>query len=182
MVNTSIFYPLLSCIGTKIVYERAFLLQMRQSPLARTPPVNLPIIPGVTAPKENGDSKGKSNTPPRRRSSSDNPGSPAKGNQPGKFIIKDLYASVTKCCHFQSRSRRRKSNSRWICKKVCLPRLASHIHILHPSIQNDEKPYQDQKQNSFLYLSSGALPREGMLFYYDLSMSPSCFLYMQRQQ
>ena len=36
--------------GTRIVYERAFLLQMRQSPLAKSPPPNLPLIPGVTAP------------------------------------------------------------------------------------------------------------------------------------
>lgn len=35
--------------GTKIVYERAFLVQMRNSPMARTPPKNLPNIPGVTA-------------------------------------------------------------------------------------------------------------------------------------
>merc|ERR1712198_547638 len=28
--------------GTRIVYERAFLMQMRQSPLAKTPPANLP--------------------------------------------------------------------------------------------------------------------------------------------
>jgi hypothetical protein len=35
--------------GTKIVYERAFLVQMRNSPLAKTPPRNLPEIPGVTS-------------------------------------------------------------------------------------------------------------------------------------
>lgn len=34
--------------GTRIIYERQFLLGLRDSPLARTPPVNLPIIPGVT--------------------------------------------------------------------------------------------------------------------------------------
>jgi len=38
--------------GTKIIYERAFLMKMRNSPLARTPPANLPVIPGVTAPKD----------------------------------------------------------------------------------------------------------------------------------
>jgi Eukaryotic translation initiation factor 4E binding protein (EIF4EBP) len=36
--------------GTKIVYERAFLMQMRHSPLAKSPPANLPSIPGVTTP------------------------------------------------------------------------------------------------------------------------------------
>lgn len=35
--------------GTRIIYERNFLLQMRNSPLAKTPPKNLPVIPGVTA-------------------------------------------------------------------------------------------------------------------------------------
>lgn len=34
--------------GTRIVYDRTFLLQMRNSPLARTPPKNLPVIPGIT--------------------------------------------------------------------------------------------------------------------------------------
>ena len=38
--------------GTRIIYERAFLMKMRNSPLARTPPANLPVIPGVTAPKD----------------------------------------------------------------------------------------------------------------------------------
>ena len=32
--------------GTRIVYERAFLMNMRNSPLAKTPPKNLPDIPG----------------------------------------------------------------------------------------------------------------------------------------
>ena len=35
--------------GTKIVYERAFLVNLRNSPLSRTPPTNLPNIPGVTS-------------------------------------------------------------------------------------------------------------------------------------
>ncbi|XP_059472894.1 eukaryotic translation initiation factor 4E-binding protein 1 isoform X2 [Neocloeon triangulifer] len=34
--------------GTRIVYDRTFLLQMRNSPLAKTPPRNLPSIPGIT--------------------------------------------------------------------------------------------------------------------------------------
>ncbi|XP_072021600.1 eukaryotic translation initiation factor 4E-binding protein 1-like [Amphiura filiformis] len=53
--------------GTRIIYERNFLLQMRNSPLARTPPKNLPSIPGVTTgtattggqPKTNGDVQNK---------------------------------------------------------------------------------------------------------------------------
>jgi len=34
--------------GTRIIYDRDFLLQMRQSPAACTPPKNIPFIPGVT--------------------------------------------------------------------------------------------------------------------------------------
>jgi translation initiation factor 4E binding protein 1 len=34
--------------GTRIVYDRAFLLECRNSPLAKSPPVGLPLIPGVT--------------------------------------------------------------------------------------------------------------------------------------
>eukprot|EP00088_Acartia_fossae_P040996 TRINITY_DN42803_c0_g1_i1.p1 TRINITY_DN42803_c0_g1~~TRINITY_DN42803_c0_g1_i1.p1 ORF type:complete len:125 (+),score=53.13 TRINITY_DN42803_c0_g1_i1:39-377(+) len=41
--------------GTRIVYERAFLINMRNSPLAKTPPKNLPDIPGVTLGRGNQD-------------------------------------------------------------------------------------------------------------------------------
>lgn len=34
--------------GSRIIYDRGFLMQMRNSPVARTPPKNLPLIPGVT--------------------------------------------------------------------------------------------------------------------------------------
>lgn len=46
--------------GTRIIYERKFLMQCRASPLAKTPPANLPNIPGITTkddaapPRENG--------------------------------------------------------------------------------------------------------------------------------
>ncbi len=35
-------------IGTRIIYERKFLMELRNSPLSQTPPSNLPVIPGVT--------------------------------------------------------------------------------------------------------------------------------------
>ena len=45
------------------MYERNFLLQMRHSPLAKSPPANLPAIPGVTLggspTKQNGASDAK---------------------------------------------------------------------------------------------------------------------------
>ncbi|XP_023677119.1 eukaryotic translation initiation factor 4E-binding protein 3-like [Paramormyrops kingsleyae] len=34
--------------GTRIIYDRKFLLDCRNSPIARTPPCCLPQIPGVT--------------------------------------------------------------------------------------------------------------------------------------
>lgn len=39
--------------GTRIIYDREFLLQCRNSPHAKSPPVNLPNIPGVTHPVNN---------------------------------------------------------------------------------------------------------------------------------
>jgi hypothetical protein len=56
--------------GTRIVYDRAFLLECRNSPLANSPPVGLPQIPGVTctmppplAHAKNGVSPGKHGFP-----------------------------------------------------------------------------------------------------------------------
>jgi len=36
--------------GTRIIYDRNALLLMRNSPLSKTPPVDMPMIPGVTGP------------------------------------------------------------------------------------------------------------------------------------
>lgn len=61
--DTIVFYFFLVYLsGTRIIYERKFLLELRNSPLSRTPPRNLPLIPGVTcdekvkpgSPKDNG--------------------------------------------------------------------------------------------------------------------------------
>ncbi|KAM6329931.1 eukaryotic translation initiation factor 4E-binding protein 2 [Podargus strigoides] len=38
--------------GTRIIYDRKFLLDRRNSPMAQTPPRHLPNIPGVTSPNE----------------------------------------------------------------------------------------------------------------------------------
>lgn len=46
--------------GTRIVYERAYLMHLRGSPLARTPPSNLPNIPGITVNKKD-DNKQENN-------------------------------------------------------------------------------------------------------------------------
>ncbi|XP_038185035.1 eukaryotic translation initiation factor 4E-binding protein 1 [Arvicola amphibius] len=36
--------------GTRIIYDRKFLMECRNSPVAKTPPKDLPAIPGVTSP------------------------------------------------------------------------------------------------------------------------------------
>ena len=36
--------------GTRIIYDRKFLMECRNSPIANTPPRDLPDIPGVTSP------------------------------------------------------------------------------------------------------------------------------------
>ncbi|KAM6220541.1 eukaryotic translation initiation factor 4E-binding protein 1 [Rhynchocyon petersi] len=36
--------------GTRIIYDRKFLMGCRNSPVAKTPPRDLPTIPGVTSP------------------------------------------------------------------------------------------------------------------------------------
>ncbi|NWV48268.1 4EBP2 protein, partial [Machaerirhynchus nigripectus] len=41
--------------GTRIIYDRKFLLERRNSPMAKTPPCHLPNIPGVTSPGEAGE-------------------------------------------------------------------------------------------------------------------------------
>ncbi|KAM3666661.1 eukaryotic translation initiation factor 4E-binding protein 2 [Ammospiza nelsoni] len=41
--------------GTRIIYDRKFLLDRRNSPMAKTPPCHLPNIPGVTSPGEPGE-------------------------------------------------------------------------------------------------------------------------------
>lgn len=43
-------FPVSSQKGTRIIYDRKFLLECRRSPVAKTPPRGLPNIPGVTSP------------------------------------------------------------------------------------------------------------------------------------
>ncbi|XP_053195911.1 eukaryotic translation initiation factor 4E-binding protein 1-like [Scomber japonicus] len=54
--------------GTRIIYDRKFLLQCRTSPLARTPP-SLPDIPGVTRPLKPDSSSSDTNQPQKTASS-----------------------------------------------------------------------------------------------------------------
>ncbi|KAF3695785.1 Eukaryotic translation initiation factor 4E-binding protein 1 [Channa argus] len=43
--------------GTRIIYDRKFLLECRSSPVANTPPRGLPNIPGVTRPSSKNTSE-----------------------------------------------------------------------------------------------------------------------------
>ena len=52
------------------MYERNFLMQMRQSPLAKTPPANLPVIPGVTVPASTSPNKNCASSPKKTNDSS----------------------------------------------------------------------------------------------------------------
>ena len=48
MKNVTWFYRVLHfLVGTRIIYERKFLLDLKNSPLSKTP-TKLPVIPGVT--------------------------------------------------------------------------------------------------------------------------------------
>lgn len=49
--------------GTRIIYERSFLIQCRNSPLAKSPPAGLPKIPGVTSPEAGGDASKENGRP-----------------------------------------------------------------------------------------------------------------------
>lgn len=42
-------------LGTRIIYDRKFLLDCRGSPLTRTPLQDLPVIPGVTSPSSSSE-------------------------------------------------------------------------------------------------------------------------------
>jgi hypothetical protein len=49
--------------GTRITYDRDFLITFQNSPLARSAPKNLPVIPGVTVAPENKNTANKATSP-----------------------------------------------------------------------------------------------------------------------
>jgi len=51
--------------GTRIVYDRSFLMHLRNSPMAKSPPKNLPPIPGVTSPLVGKENKPTPKSPPK---------------------------------------------------------------------------------------------------------------------
>lgn len=48
--DVPVILPSSFILGTRIIYDRKFLLDRRNSPMAQTPPCHLPNIPGVTSP------------------------------------------------------------------------------------------------------------------------------------
>lgn len=64
-----------TCISsTRIIYDRKFLLERRNSPMAQTPPCQLPDIPGVTSPGAGDEPKAEPTSP------SNQDGKPAAGD------------------------------------------------------------------------------------------------------
>ena len=65
-------------LGTRIVYDRETLLALKQSPLAKTPPRNMALIPGVTAPIDANVLDGEDQQQDDQNSSEDSPREPAQ--------------------------------------------------------------------------------------------------------
>uniref|UniRef100_A0A8B9CYT5 Eukaryotic translation initiation factor 4E binding protein 2 n=1 Tax=Anser brachyrhynchus TaxID=132585 RepID=A0A8B9CYT5_9AVES len=61
--------------GTRIIYDRKFLLDRRNSPMAQTPPCHLPDIPGVTSPSAADEPKAEAGS-----SLSNHDGKPSTGD------------------------------------------------------------------------------------------------------
>ena len=72
--------------GTRIIYDRRFLLQMRNSPLSKSPPPKLATIPDIL-------NENIAGTPPRKTKSPE----PAKPNNHGELLCV-YYCYST--CHF----------------------------------------------------------------------------------
>ena len=90
-------------LGTRIVYERAFLMQMRQSPLARTPPANLPVIPGVTVPASTSPEKNNTSSSPSKSKTSEGEARKSSMDPPtklqtvnGSYITRKISILFTK--------------------------------------------------------------------------------------
>lgn len=70
--------------GTRIIYDRKFLLDCRNSPVTKTPPRGMPTIPGVTTPPDQ-------NVPNREALSSKNVAAPAN-NDNGELMYSKYFA------------------------------------------------------------------------------------------
>uniref|UniRef100_A0AC11DVZ4 Eukaryotic translation initiation factor 4E binding protein 1 n=1 Tax=Ovis aries TaxID=9940 RepID=A0AC11DVZ4_SHEEP len=69
--------------GTRIIYDRKFLMECRNSPVTKTPPRDLPTIPGVTSPT--GDEPPTEASQNHLRSSPED--KPAGGNLPAPGTV-----------------------------------------------------------------------------------------------
>lgn len=88
-------------IGTRIIYERSFLLECRNSPLAQSPLANLPRIPGVTCDfDKSGSSSPKSKKPqsglvdkPLPQDAKENKVGPKSGSPTRKNLLIDKFVT-----------------------------------------------------------------------------------------
>jgi len=70
--------------GTRIVYERAFLMQLRNSPMARTPPKNMQMIPGLSPSSISPSKLAQDNTAAILKQSGGSP--PSKSEKPADSL------------------------------------------------------------------------------------------------
>ena len=99
--------------GTRIIYDRKFLLERRSSPVTKTPPRGLPNIPGVTSPT--------TKDPKNRELLNNNVASPESSNT-GMFTRQDTHHRVTSVllsCESTIRSYNA-SKITWEIKVVCV--------------------------------------------------------------
>lgn len=82
--------------GTRIIYDRKFLLQCRTSPLTRTPP-KLPDIPGVTSPIKPESTSDTNHSEPSARNSSPHTEEHA-GNTPSACLKHESERRIANVC------------------------------------------------------------------------------------
>lgn len=99
--------------GTRITYDRDFLITCQNSPHAMTPPRNLPIIPGVTVANEKAASKSVKTS--------------SSANKSGSRIVYDRDF-LLKC---------RKSPLAMVPPKGLLPELAATQSMKVPAVRSD---------------------------------------------
>jgi hypothetical protein len=87
-------YAMILFLGTRIIYDRAFLMQCRNSPLTKSPPPNLPNIPGITCPDDK-EKKAQPQENGHHAAPAPAPAAPASNNKNGTslFSVLRLYCS-----------------------------------------------------------------------------------------
>ena len=84
-------YLFITCTGTRIIYDRRFLLQMRNSPLSKSPPPKLATIPDIL----NEDIGGS----PPLKTKSPEPAKPSNDGEYTPFSSAQLYMYMYRVHH-----------------------------------------------------------------------------------